>query len=341
MHRPRPALALLVLGSGALSGCWYFWRGPREPGICQGGVQYVRTDYWGATVSARASSREELGPDFQCGKRFPVAGFAPCGAGRHPVVLYVPGTFQPYDHAFIFRVLERLARAGYVALSADYANLWPCQGCARYRARARCLFDVASEKSASARACSLPQADCSAGIAVIGHSQGGLIAMLAADFEPRVRWVHAMGVTAHGPVVARDLQCVLPSRRRLPAERLLVACGDCDFWFNGTGTNSCRARSDGVTSGLERLTGLRCGSSSSCLWRPLEEGARAGWIKVPSSGVSDGEADHCYMFRYGCLGPPDEDWQRDPSLPWGLPAILEDLRRALPSATAPGAGKDP
>ncbi len=326
----RPRTALLAFGALALSGCWHFWRGPREPGACRGGVQYVQAHYWGASSSTRAESPEALAAPGLCDKRFAMAGFAPCGAGRHPVVLYVPGTIQPYDHAFIFRVLDRLARAGYVALSADYANLWPCQGCDRYLPRARCLFDAASETSARARACALPQADCSSGIAVLGHSQGGLIALLSANFDPGVRWVHAMGVTAHRPAVARDVSCVLPSRRRLPLERLLVACGDCDLWFNGTGTNSCRARSDGVTEGLERLTGLRCGADTSCLWRPREGGPRSGWIKVPSSGVSDGEADHCYMFRGGCLGPPDEDWETNASLPWGLPAILEDLRRALP-----------
>jgi dienelactone hydrolase len=327
-------LALLALSSGSLTGCWHFWRGPRELGACQGGVQYVETEYLGARSSTRVASGDELGESGLCAKRFRVAGFAPCGAGRHPVVFYVPGTFQPYDHAFIFRVLDRLARAGYLALSADYSNLWPLQGCDRYLPRAKCLFDAASDQSATARACALPQADCSSGIAVLGHSQGGLIAMLSADFEPRVRWVHALGVTAHQPLIAGDTACVLPSRRRLPADRLLVACGDCDFWFNGTRTNSCRTRSEGVTQGLERLTGLRCESSSSCVWKPFGAGAgaRAGWIKVPSSAMSDGEADHCYMFRYGCLGFPDEEWEKDANLPWGLPAILEDLRRALPPA---------
>lgn len=341
MGHPRnlspQALALILLSSGALSGCFYFWRGPRDPGACQGGVQYVETDYWGARSSVRAASREDLGADGLCGKRFTLAGFAPCGAGRHPVVLFVPGTFTPYNHVFIFRVLDRLARAGYVALSADYANYLPFQGCQVYLPRAKCLFDASSDQSASARACALPQADCSSGFAVLGHSQGGVIAALAADFDPRVRWVHAMSITAHPPPTARDLECVLPSQRRLPSDRLLVACGDCDLFFHGTKTNSCRTRSDGVTSGLERLTGLRCGSDSSCLWTLPGAGERAGWIKIPSRSMADGEAGHCYMFRDGCLGLPDEEYLNNPDLPWGLPAILEDLRKALPPA-APSRG---
>ncbi|GEM_PF-3017411 len=325
----RVRILLLSLIAGALPGCWHGWSGLREPGVCQDGVQYLETDYVGAHHAARAATRVKALAG-ACTERFPVAGFAPCGAGPHPVVLYVPGTIQPYDHGFISRVLARLARAGYVALSVDYANGRPGQGCERYLPRARCMFDGGSPESAVARACALPQADCSRGLAVLGHSQGGLIALLSADFEPRVRWVNALGVTANPPPDSADLACVEPYIRRLPSERLLAVCGDCDVFFDGTRLNSCDARTQGVTSGLQRLTDLRCGSSSSCLGKAPGSGARWGWIKVPSSRLRDREADHCYMFDQGCFGPPDEAWLDDPSTPWGLQALLDDLRKALP-----------
>jgi len=335
----RRAGLLLGLSLGLLPGCWHAWGGLREPGVCQDGVQYLETSYLGAHHATRAASRARA-LESACGERFPLSGFAPCGQGRHPVVLYVPGTIQPHDHAFIFEVLSRLARAGFVALSVDYANGRPGQGCARYLPRARCMFDAGLAESAASRACALPQADCAGGLAVLGHSQGGLIALLAADFAPRVAWVHAMGVSANPPPGTADLDCVLPYTRRLPPERLLAVCGDCDVFFDGTALNACDGRSPGVTRGLQRLTDLRCGSSLGCVWRAAADAARHGWLKVPSARMRDREADHCYMFHQGCFGPPDEAWLTDPGLPWGLPAILEDLGRALPPAppTAAPAG---
>jgi dienelactone hydrolase len=297
--------------------------------VCQDGVQTVRASYQGAHHAARVASRAELPGAARCTESYPLAGFAPCDGRRHPLVVYVPGTIQPHDHGFILEVLHRLARAGFAAVSFDYANLRPGQGCPRYRARSFCMFDAASPESAISRACALPQVDCARGVAVLGHSQGGLIALQAADHDPRVRWVHGMGVTGNPPPGAPDLECVKDAERRLPADRMLIACGDCDVFFDGTPLNDCRARSPGVTRGLIALTGLRCGSLQACIRPGPAGGARHGWIKVPSSRLRDREADHCYMFHQGCFGPPDPDWLENPRLPWALPAVLEDLRRAL------------
>lgn len=311
----------------ASSACWHSYSGSREPG-CRGGIEYLESTYRGAPASARLIPGEASG-DADCGEEFPYGGFAPCEDGRHPVVIYVPGTVQPYDHGFIFQLLERLAQQGFLAVSLAYANRLPGQDCARYRARGRCMFDSERTDSAIAKICALPQADCGRGIAVLGHSQGGLIASLAADYYPEVRWVHALGITGNPPSSVSDLDCVLPKQRKLPSERLLVACGDCDVFFDGTRLNSCSARSPGVTEGLMRISGLQCGSRQACLRRGPAGGARHGWIKIPGKLLRDGEADHCYMFQHGCMGPTDTVWLTDPSLPWALPALLDDLRRAL------------
>jgi hypothetical protein len=74
---------------------------------------------------------------------------------------------------------------------------------------------------------------------------------------------------------------------------------------------------------------MRCKSEQSCMGRK-GEGPRFGWIKIPGSRLRDGVADHCYMFHQGCFGPPDENWMTDPALPWGLEAILDDLKRVFP-----------
>lgn len=321
---PLTGILVLCLTAGLLTGCWHVYFGSREAG-CREGITYIESSYMGAHGRARLDSEHES----TCENAHSLVGFAPCDSQTHPVVIYVPGTVQPHDHAFILQLLEALAHQGYAAFSLDYANLWPAHGCNRYRARARCMFDPKLESSAWSTLCALPQADCDRGLAVFGHSQGGLIAILAADFAPQVRWVHAMGVTAHPPAVLKDLDCVLPKNRRLPAEQLLVACGDCDIFFDGTRLNSCTARSPGVSQGLENLTGMRCASQQGCIGLN-DSGTRFGWIKIPGSKLRDKEADHCYMFHQGCFGPPDKAWMTDPALPWALPALLDDLKRVFP-----------
>ncbi|MBN2495363.1 MAG: hypothetical protein JXR96_12280 [Deltaproteobacteria bacterium] len=320
----RIALQLaLWLAACSSASCWHVYSGSREPG-CRDGLTYLEAEYTGAHRRERIDAKHGA----KCQSTQPLVGFAPCDAGPHPVVIYVPGTVQPHDHAFILQVLERLARRGHAAFSIGYDNFWPGQDCARYRARARCIFDAELETSALSTVCRLPGCDCERGVAVLGHSQGGMLAILAADYAPGVRWVHAMGVTANPPPTVSDLDCVLPGTRKLPAGRLLAACGECDALFDGGRLNSCAGRSPGVSRGLRKLTGIACGSERACVGR-IGRGPRMGWIKVPGSRLRDKEADHCYMFHQGCLGPPDQDWMSDPSLPWGLPALIGDLERAF------------
>jgi dienelactone hydrolase len=321
--RPAWLSLALLLTAGSTAGCWHVYSGSREPG-CSQGINYIEAEYMGAHRRERLDAKRRA----TCESSQELVGFAPCDERPHPLVIYVPGTVQPHDHAFIMQTLERMAQKGYAAFSIGYDNFWPGQDCARYRARASCMFDPRREKSALSNLCALPQTDCSKGVVVMGHSQGGLIAILSADFAPDVRWVHAMGVTANPPGRIPDLDCVLPGTRKLPPEKLLVACGDCDVFFDGTRLNSCQARSPGVTRGLRELTGMRCQSRQHCIGRK-GEGPRFGWIKIPGSRLRDREADHCYMFHQGCFGAPDEAWMTDPSLPLGLPALMDDIARVL------------
>jgi hypothetical protein len=132
-----------------------------------------------------------------------------------------------------------MAERGFVALSVAYDNT-PIAWLSDHQNQLRCLFTAPSGLLTAA--CALPQVDCDLGIATWGHSQGGLVAARAFDFDARVRAVWITGVGADG-------------RGTLPVTRLRAVHGEAD-----TGAASASA--------LTALTGLdpaKCSDPHVCL----------------------------------------------------------------------------
>jgi dienelactone hydrolase len=112
---------------------------------------------------------------------------------KYPLFLYFvgtdfftgPGTY--YNDGAPLDIIEQMAARGSVALSVSYDNT----GVALFADEAgqaqqmNCLFNADEPESLISKACNtLPHVDCSLGIATWGHSQGGRVALRAANFAP-------------------------------------------------------------------------------------------------------------------------------------------------------------
>ncbi len=216
-----------------------------------------------------------------CNTEYPTVGFEPVTDEdeRYPLFLYFVGTAfdstdpaSRHDHDAALAVTRAMARRGFVALSAAYDNgalAW----LSNHKNQLTCLFDGAD--SLLARACALPQVDCDLGIATWGHSQGGYVAVMAGNYEPRVRAAWATGYGGD-------------ASSKLSPHRLRVVNGEADT-TNGTAS---------VLNGITGLTAGDCPDPDQCL---RSDGS--GWIIVRKSALSDpasSSADHCWFYKAFC-----------------------------------------
>lgn len=218
-----------------------------------------------------------------CDHLYATVGFEPDdpSGAPHPLFLYFVGTDftrsggSPSGHFEADPAPQAVTRAmaarGFVALSADYDNsgtAWLAGITGGNQNQLACLFGQPGNLIANA--CALPQVDCDLGIATWGHSQGGAMADMAADFDLRVRAVWVTGVGSIGSSVSKS--------------RLRVVNG-----ANGFNTD---------VATLDQMTGLSCpDGSTECL---RSDGS--GWILVQPQDCALSSADHCW-FEQSCSNP--------------------------------------
>ena len=126
-------------------------------------------------------------------------------------------------------------------------------------------------------ACSLPgsNVDCNAGIAIWGHSQGGLLAIKAHDFETRVRAVVTMGTGLN----------VLPYT--IEPTRLRVLNGVTDV-------------AEHTPADMGTITGASAPAACPVSDRQCLRPDGSGWVIVPAvDGLTGG---HCWFMKNGCFG---------------------------------------
>ncbi|MGA6205669.1 hypothetical protein ACPESR_13070 [Nocardia testacea] len=237
-----------------------------------------------------------------CTQEFHTRGFEPESAGteRHPLFLYFVGTNigraaggdaaenAPAAEA----VTEAMARRGFVALTVDYDNSLAAL-LSDHRNQTRCLFSASEPRSLLTVACALDTVDCDLGIAAWGHSQGGAVAHLAPNHDPRVRAVWTTGYAGEMPST-------------LPKDRLRVVAGENED--NGTGQV------------LDKAAGFAPGEcdegADTCL---RSDGS--GWVIVRRSDVET-SADHCWFYRRSCTDPVgflEPSWtDRDSTRPYAI-----------------------
>jgi dienelactone hydrolase len=218
-----------------------------------------------------------------CTKSYATRGFAPNGpsGARYPLFLYFVGTkfvagdeSVRYDGLAPMAVAEAMARRGFFALAVEYDNGFLAL-ISDHVNQLACLFDDARAESLIARACALPSVDCEQGIGIWGHSQGGYVAVMAHNEEPRVRAAWTTGYGGDGAWT-------------LPRNKLRVVNGEAD------GTN-------GDVERLGAITGMdpqACADPDQCL---RQDGS--GFIVVRRAHLADpasSSADHCWFDRTRC-----------------------------------------
>jgi hypothetical protein len=222
-----------------------------------------------------------------CSQQYRTVGFQPVDAsgGKHPLFLYFVGTTfvagdqsSQYDCQAAKKVTEAMARRGFVALSVEYDNgalAWLSD----HVSQLACLFGAANSMSVLAVACGLPQVDCNLGIATWGHSQGALVADLAANSDARVRAVWATGYGG-------DARATLPRSRF----RLVNAEGD-------TG--------NAVVASLDQTAGFTTVECPDDGRKQCLRNDGSGWIIVEKKDCQLTSADHCWFDKLSCTDTPE------------------------------------
>jgi pimeloyl-ACP methyl ester carboxylesterase len=169
-------IVLLLMLNVLFAGC-------RPPGAS---AHATRFDYDPVTMdppardSVHPARLEEL--EFEsAGARLNGIFYLPAGAGPHPVVILLhgnPGNERNLD------VAQALRRAGYATLYFNYRGSWSSGGTF---SRSHAIEDVnaALRFVRSPLAAERYQVD-SARVALVGHSMGGWLALLAAARDPRI-----------------------------------------------------------------------------------------------------------------------------------------------------------
>jgi hypothetical protein len=249
-----------------------------------------------------------------CGSTFNISGQEPTTTGTFPVFIYTIGTGETFTNASATAAVAAMASRGFVAATVQY-NSGSFSGCSTIAGKARCIFNGSSATSALARLCARPKADCSKGVVAGGFSQGAVIATLANNFDNRVQAAWGMGDGVRYSIFNLT-SCMGNGNRTLPSSRLRVVDGEKDQFI---GPNAGNVRNQMLT-----LTGLSCGTATSCL-----QANGSGWLIVTNGQVGDGSADHCYMRRTGDCGGSqnslDAGWQTG-TAPWELNANLAWLQ---------------
>jgi hypothetical protein len=251
-------------------------------------------------------------------------------SGTHPVFVWLHGTYAPTAGTEALKFVSSMAARGFVAAAVHYDDFTYSSATTADK-KARCIFDPKMPSSAIAKLCARPRADCSKGIVVAGHSQGGVLGIRAANWDPRVRAGYFLGFNEESTVEsgARLKAASAPpdGTRALPNSRIRIIDGVAD------------APPDRRDE-LNTQTGKSCPlTATDCL-----DASGAGWRVVQNIEVQDGTADHCYHHGGGgCQSNPTFDpgwlngtapWELNPSLDW-----LASFADAPAPVTAPLAAR--
>jgi len=237
------------------------------------------------------------------------------GPGPYPVFIWVPGTYESYNDPLGQFLLAEMSSRGFLAASVAYNDSESVQTCGAYTPRAQGIFDATRSTSAVGALCRLSSASCSKGIAVMGASQGGFMAVLAKNYAPQVQAVYALSMSDYAANIGEPFPCVDKQNTAIPADRLTVVNGAADQVFGGQ-------------TPLMNVSGFTCPQGATQCWSPSNSGA--GWYIVQNSQVASGLADHCYFLdgnknMAGCFGVGDPNWMPPSTYNWSLKTNLDWL----------------
>jgi acetyl esterase/lipase len=178
-------------------------------------VTMYRRELMDGTITRFEDSYEGAGSEADSIRTSRIKGVRPNASGKFPVFLYITGTRDKFGMPQDFEFLTYMAKKGYVAATVEYPNddvcLHMCQDggeCEKIKFKLEIgngkvtVFEKARRiQNALDKVCSMKSADCSKGVAVMGHSQGGFITMVLTLLDSRITAIHPMGV---GPLFVPD-----------------------------------------------------------------------------------------------------------------------------------------
>lgn len=250
-----------------------------------------------------------------CTKPLPLTVYAPRGAPKSPVFLYLPGTGALADAENEADAAARaFAARGVLSAVVPYASLSGF-ACDAMKEKAECTFSDNKPASAVSAVCALPGADCSRGIVVGGMSQGAAMAALSRNYTSRARAAWLMGFGG-GQAGDPFRECYLAGQTAFANNQIRVVNGQSD---------------NQNVANLNASLGTACLVGQVDCLRPDGSGS----YRVPDSQVEDGRADHCFFVapdasgsEVGCSNfPPrmDKGWALPAKAPWSLLTNLDWL----------------
>lgn len=252
-------------------------------------------------------------------------GFEPLGEpGDRPFPAYVfyHGTTLGISPSTL-ALARYMASLGFVAAAATYPepDFYNPGTCAYFESKAAQLHSAGGPVSA---VCGRERANCSAGLAIAGFSQGAHLAALAARFEPRVTaalligggykmtgvWTDARNYDGTYIPPRQALTCLADAAvsAHLPRSKRRAVVGENDEWF-GIAPTPPR-----VLAQHRALSGYDCGARRDCI---QPDGSGFYVVSAAESGTDGGHA----FWRAGPqLHPTFErcsaSWCMRPSLDW-------------------------
>eukprot|EP00316_Scyphosphaera_apsteinii_P011644 CAMPEP_0119319430 /NCGR_PEP_ID=MMETSP1333-20130426/49335_1 /TAXON_ID=418940 /ORGANISM="Scyphosphaera apsteinii, Strain RCC1455" /LENGTH=421 /DNA_ID=CAMNT_0007325835 /DNA_START=51 /DNA_END=1316 /DNA_ORIENTATION=+ len=127
--------------------------------------------------------------------RRPIAGFEPLGTQQLPIFVFIMGTGDNFLSPVDVELLWGMAQRGFISATVDYPNPYSELQTSNpdnddwFLWKAGRIFPAALDVL-----CALPRADCSLGVAVAGHSQGGYITLGSVYQDERISAILPMGI---------------------------------------------------------------------------------------------------------------------------------------------------
>lgn len=242
-----------------------------------------------------------------CTQTYKFTGYKPSQSGNKPLFLYFVGTDvadnapDAYKDVAPKAVTLAMAQRGYAAVSVQYDNKLGTLLSDQSNLK-KCLFDPSNPNNLLKALCKPALGiDCNLGIATWGHSLGGALALVVANYDRRVRATWATGVSSIGDSV-------------LPKNRIRIVNGSSDStpligWLVGNNNDTARL------SAQTGVTPADCPFQLSQCLRPNG----SGWMLVQSIELSPWRnADHCWFERSKCT---DAAYRLEPNFASGVSRI--------------------
>jgi len=296
--------------------------------------------------TADAATRIQMVTFTSCGS-WRINGYTPGGSSNKPLAVYLHGTDMVYDNQVSREITEMMANKGFVAVNIEYANAdYPLSSsqCTEFGSKAQQISAGIETLCTSLNQTTL-MLDCTLGVAMMGYSQGGQLALLLGNYNNRVTAALSIcGTLATAVGLDEQRACFASSALQLPRTKRRITIGEEDAEFGAASMYYWDGSPSQVIQLAAETSGYNSCSTHNCI-----QSDGSGFYVSTSSETGAG-ADHTWWVNFqGWFGASEQDSVKEEfknaalDEQWGLPACLDWLARAAvantptpsPAAVAP------